>query len=136
MLLEQRRGGGGTVERPLQRRADFPFVHLRPVYGRERAQQRLQFWQRLLEPLQFWQRLLEPLQVWRGRCAGARGSGTGGGAVGGQGARLHDAGHALLAEGRPCARGLGGRQGEGARTRQLYKDEGVCWEQGGAQINR
>jgi len=126
MLLEQRRGGGGTVERPLQRRADFPFVHLRPVYGRERAQQRLQFWQRLLEPL----------QVWRGRCAGARGSGTGGGAVGGQGARLHDAGHALLAEGRPCARGLGGRQGEGARTRQLYKDEGVCWEQGGAQINR
>ena len=63
MLLEQRRGGGGTVERPLQRRADFPFVHLRPVYGRERAQQRLQFWQRLLEPLLLEPLLLEPLLV-------------------------------------------------------------------------
>ena len=59
MLLEYRWGGGGTVERPLQRRADLTLVHLRPrrvqlvlkegrdvsssAYEGERAQQRLQF---------------------------------------------------------------------------------------------
>ena len=88
MLLEQRRGGGGTVERPLQRRADFPFVHLRPVYGRERAQQRLQFWQRLLEPFSSGSSLAAALGAVTGLarqmcwCPWQRDGGRGGGRAG------------------------------------------------------